>query len=417
MKEFMPGYCWHFDTHMKEITDALIGAGFKWVRIFLNLRDTDYCREPNQTYIQHCFDNMPDGMHTFTDQDGNPIKASNGKMRDMFDFCLKNKWMPVVCMATSEESVSGEWFGRIVPPNRYEWMKHFTLQFGLYLKYKMGFERADLEIWNECTKLGEVGMNLSQYCDLACYMTDGWNLSGAGYVGVFSDNVIYQAQLNQILSRTDLMNKVRYLNTHIGVAEGIEDEEWNSGLIQNITKKIKSMYPHLDQFVTELSFAGVWSRTQIILDNTAGYGLIGAVRELVNGALLGTRIDDIWQVEDGKYIRCSAPDKVIKLKELNKNVLFLKGDDSMVLIWDYKLGSTGMGVKFLQKCANRYILTPLVIDGGWGPLTDVAVKSMNTTEGFTINPGIIDKKRFQYYVKKYTDIWHDCEVAWDGGER
>jgi len=413
MKEFLTLICWPFITTIPEIINALITAGFKGVRIFFNLRDLPYIKKPNQTYIKMLFDTLPNGCHTFTFQGHPSYSTPKDKMRTIFDFCKKYNWLPLVCLGTSEEPGLYNWIGRVPSDSQHEWLGQFAQELGTYLTYTMQFERADCEIWNEYTK----AMTTDKYCNLSIPIAKGWIASQAGKVGIFSDDILRQDRLNEILARPNICNLVNTIFTHIGV--GSEDSEWNNKLIAKTTQRIKSLYPHLDQVVSELSVNGTWSRLNQLPENTAGYGLIGSVRHQKDGT--ATRIDDIWMYNDNGFVDCQSDTKAEILRVFNNThfkILDL-GGDTMKLTFDYKKGSRGMGVKVIQKCANR-VLNPktlLLIDGNWGPATDKAVIEMNKYNGFTDKPEIIDYPRFQFYVGMYPDIWNSCEVSWAKGER
>ena len=411
---FLPIICWDF-IKLREIINALVAAGFRGLRIFFNLRDLPYIKKPNQGYIQYCFDTMPNGMHTFTYEGSPSPDVPKDMMRDPFLLCKKLNWFPMVCIGTSEEPGTNNWIGRVPLINQYEWLGQFAQELGLYLRYNMGFERADCEIWNEFTKC----MVPNQYCDVSIPITNGWDNSQAGKVWVFSDDIFRQDKLDVVLARRDLMTRpgIAGITTHAGVGE--EDMEFDNNFIAKTTNKLKTLYSNLNQFVSEITFNGRWERKYQLV-GTSGYGLIGAVRTLVNGNLLGTRMDDIWLIKDGKFWECSSPVKAEDLKIFNENNLMHPGKEgSMILKFDYKLGSKGMGVKFVQKVCNKSLTLAkqLGIDGGFGPLTETAVKNLNANYGFTTNQGIIDWTRFKFYLGLYPDVWNECEASWDKGER
>ena len=309
MKEFIPGICWQeWYTNNQLANNALINSGFKGLRIFFNLRDLPRKSDNTswQNYIQYLFNTMPNGMHTFTFEGHASVNTTTEPMRMPFDFCKKYKWLPIVCMGTSEESVEGEWIGRV--PADWNWIGRFCKEFAIYLHNTVGFDRADLEVWNEPSKVFDV----NTYCNLALIMAGGWKQTSNYKVHVFADDLLRTNYLNAILARADLCNKVDYISTHIGV--GSEDDEWDRGLVQSTALKI-SRYPHLKQVLTEMSVNGVWSRLNQLPGNVAMYGIIGAIRNIEFGT--ATRIDDIWMWDRQGNLQCTSPEKAETLRVFN----------------------------------------------------------------------------------------------------
>jgi hypothetical protein len=179
----IPIYCWDF-VKLPEIINALVKANFKGLRIFFNLRDLPY--NPNlkdnsshtdwQLYINHCFTYMPNGMHTFTFEGSPSPDVPKDMMRDSFLLCKKLNWLPIVCIGTSEESVSGDWIGRVPKKECWIWLGRFCKEFAIYIKENFGFSRADLEVWNEPSKLQGLGLGWNKYCDLALIMATNWKV-------------------------------------------------------------------------------------------------------------------------------------------------------------------------------------------------------------------------------------------------
>lgn len=411
MKEFTPGLCWDF-VKLQEIINALVAAGFKGLRIFFNLRDLPYIKKPTQTYIQHCFDTMPNGMHTFTFEGSPSPDVPKDMMRDSFLLCKRLNWLPMVCIGTSEEAIAGEWLGR-VPINQKEWLGRFAQELGIYLKYTMGFKRVDCEGWNEFTKC----MTVDTYDEIMNPIADGWNNSKAGKVWLFSDDILRQDKLNGLLTKTTLLKKVTGFTTHAGV--GAEDSEFDDNLIVKTTAKLAQY--NLQHFVSELTVNGKWERLNQ-LAGTSGYGLIGAVRSLVNGNLLGTRMDDIWLFEDGIYRGCSSPSKAEILKNFNKTNYkpYVVTEDDMVLDKIYKIGSKGIAVKFIQKVLNEDIeielLNKLVVDGSYGSKTKFAVEEYQRAYGLVAD-GMVGEKTFKVMIFDNPNLFDELVYSYAIGER
>lgn len=369
MKEFIPGICWQewYTTHQKSV-DALNNTGFKALRIFFNLRDLPRKSESTSWpgYIQYLFNTMPNGQQAWNTPNKTPEP-----MRATFDFCKKYKWLPIVCMGTSEESVRGEWIGRV--PTDWNWIGRFCKEFAYYLKYTMGFDRADLEVWNEPFKVW--GFDYKPYCTVAYLMGSNWKTIPNYKLSVFNDDLLRQSFLDGVLTDTKLMGMTDYIGTHIGV--GSEDYEWDYDLIECVNEKIVK-YPHLKQALTEMSVNGTWSRLNKLPGNVAMYGIIGAIRNIEFGT--ATRIDDVWMWDRAGNLQCSSPQKAETLRVFNITNYkpYEVVEDDMKLDKIYEVGSRSIGVTFIQKVLNYDIdidLDPkLVVDGWYGKKTEDAVK-------------------------------------------
>lgn len=307
-KEFIPSICWQeFYTARQDQANALINAGFKGLRIFFNLRDLPRKSESTswQGYIQYLFNNMPNGQHAW-----NSLNKTPEPMRATFDFCKKYNWLPIVCMGTSEEEVSGEWIGRV--PTDWTWIGRFVREFAIYLKNNYGFSRCDLEVWNEPTKVW--GKDYKSYCGASLTMGSNWKTIPNYKLSVFNDDIFRETFLDGMLTNSTLMKITDYIGTHIGV--GQEDSEWDDNLIAKTTTKIKAKYPHLEQSVSEMTVNGTWSRLSQLPDNVTIYGLIGAIRNKEAGT--ATRMDDIWLWgRDGSF-EVTSSIKAQILKDFNK---------------------------------------------------------------------------------------------------
>ena len=415
----IPGICWQeFYTTNQIQSNALINAGFKALRIFFNLRDLPRKSESTSWpgYIQYLFNTMPNGMHTFTFEGHASVNTTTEPMRMPFDFCKKYKWLPIVCMGTSEENVSGEWISRV--PVDWNWIGRFTKEFAIYLHNTMGFDRADLEVFNEPTKIW--GSDYKSYCAVAYVMGSNWKTVSNYKLSVFNDDLLRQSFLDGILTDVKLMAITDYIGTHCGL--GSEDSEWDDKLIEKTTAKIKAKYPHLEQALTEMSLNGIWSRLNQLPGNVAMYGIIGAIRNKEFGT--ATRIDDLWLYGPGNDFQITSQEKVniiTKFNHDNYKPYILESEDMEFFknTTELKKSSKGMDVKLLQKVANKALslAIPLGIDGNWGPLTDKAIISLNKFYDFVIRPEVIDWKRFMFYVGMYPEIFDQIQCSYYKGER
>jgi hypothetical protein len=419
MSEFIPSICWFdFDkdipAHMKLWHDLNI----KGMRAFFNTDDIPhYALMPDQKFIQHCFDTMPNPMHAWT-YEGNPLPwLQKGKMRDIFDVCKQEKWLPIISFGCQEETPHG-WLGRAIPQDKWAWLTAFVYQLGIYLRDTMKFDRVDFEWWNEPSKLEPLGFGWDKYCLLGYQLVTAWKSVSPNYkFYAFSDDILRQDYLNNILKNVSFMNRVDVISTHIGV--GSEDNEWDRGLIQLTTQKIQQLYPHLKQSVTELTCNGIISRLNQLPNQTIGYGHIGLNRHLINGNLLGTRMDD-YAVWDTNYFRITAPDKIsysANFNLQNYKPYEIKEED-MTLDKIYKLGSKGIGVRFIQKVLNADTKpNPLLItDGVWELNTANVVKQYQTLYGLLID-GIVGPQTMKSMILEYPEIWDEINYEFCIGVR
>jgi len=365
--EFIPGICWiEFWTKKSNQVNILTGAGFKSVRLFFNLCDLPY--SPGlvynstsyewQNYINHIYVNSPNPMHAWTFEGSPSPNTTTETLKDHIDFCKKYNWLPIICMGYQEE-IPHNFLGRAPKQQYWNWLGRFAKEFAIYIKDKIGFKRADIEIYNEPSKLIALGFGWDKYCELSKIMIRGFK-SVSGYKAhVFADDILRQDYLDNILKDNDLMKMTDYISTHIGV--GSEDSEWDDRLIAKTTQKIKSKYPHLEQALTEMSLNGIWSRLNQLVGNVAIYGIIGAIRNKDFGT--ATRIDDIWMWGPGDELQITAPQKAQTLKTFNEKYYkpYETGDFIMygIEINYVKAGTVNEETKTVQEILKEsgYVLT------------------------------------------------------------
>ncbi len=376
MKEFITGICWQeFYTTNQLQANTLNNAGFRMLRIFFNLCDVPYIATPNQTYIKNLFASMPNPMHAWTFEGHASVNTTTEPMRASFDFCKKYNWLPIVCMGYQEE-LPHNWLGRVPSIAKFDWLAKFVKEFAIYLKTIYGFNRADLEVWNEPSKC----MGVDYYCNLSLKLAIAWKTISNYKVHVFADDLLRTDYLNAILTRADLMNKVDYISTHIGV--GSEDEEWDRGLIQIVKTKI-ARYPHLKQALSESSVNGTWSRLNQLPNNVAMYGLIGAIRNIEFGT--ATRIDDIWMWDRAGNLTCTSPTKAQILKDFNNKYYIpyiLESEDMEFNI--VKPGSINDETRAVQEVLSKSGYG-IVATGKYDTATGVAIKEFQTEQKITVD--------------------------------
>lgn len=341
--------CWKsFCAKLWAHISKLINSGFKGLRIFFNLCDLPY--KPGlsdddkisssaewQSYINHCFATMPDGKHAWTFETfPKPFWSSdpNEMMKDAFDFCQKYNWLPIVCMGYQEEKpynwLATNESNRAIPEDKWKWLGRFSREFAIYLKNTYKFERVDLEVYNEPTKLQGLGFGYDKYSKLAYIMGKEWkSVDSHNKLHIYADNLAYKSYLDGLMQNVDLMKITDYVSTHC-----LTHEEWDDNLIDEVNEKLKK-YPHIRQVLTEMSPNGKWNRMQKLLifdadKNVIGhkvdmYGMILPIRCDTIGT--GFDYDDIWIYEFDKpeNIRCTSEWKEKYLHDFNS--IYAKGED------------------------------------------------------------------------------------------
>ena len=357
MNEFVPCLCWlEFYTKYKAHTDAVLNAGFKGLRIFFNLTDLPYVpiQNINQSYINHCFTTMPCPYHAWTYEDNPSPNITGEPMKVAFDFCLKNNWLPIVCMGTQEEEPHN-FLGRAINKDYWNWLEKFVKEFSIYLRTNYRFSRADFEFYNEPTKVQEFGFGWDDYAELGTRLNYAWKSVSSNRCHIFADDILWQYYLDEILKYSNFCKSTDYISAHIGITR--EDEEWDNGYIQTTLDKI-SRYSHLKLVLTELSVNGIWNRWDSLPDQIAMYGILGAIRCYDMGT--ATRIDDLWLWKHDGSIEPSSQLKIDSITEYN-NINFKTweiGDSCMRLedlyyqnrpVDKIKVDKAGYGIMLIRK--------------------------------------------------------------------
>jgi hypothetical protein len=378
VKEFIPYLCWlDFDKDIPEHMQLWRTLNIKGIRGFFNIDHIPHIPSlPTQSFIQHCFDTMPNPMKSWTYED-NPLPwLQKGMIRDLFDICKQEKWLPIISFGCQEELPHG-WLGRAIAEDKWDWLVEFVRQLGIYLRDTMKFDRVDFEWWNEPTKLQGLGFGWDKYCKLGNKLAIAWHSVSKNYkFYAFSDDTLALTFLNDILTDKVFMQNVDVISTHCGVAR--EDDEFEMGMIKYINTLI-AKYPHLKQSVSEFTCNGIISRLNQLIGTTIGYGHIGLNRHLIGGNLLGTRMDD-YAIWDTDLFKITASDKIKISAKFNKDnyKAYTVVEDDIMLEEIYENGSRSIGVTFIQKVLNEDIdidLDPkLKVDGWFGDKTENAVK-------------------------------------------
>jgi len=383
MKEFIPYLCWmDFDYTILSHMQLLRILNIKGIRGFFNTDDVPYSATmPNQAFINKCFDAMPNPMHAWT-YENHPLPwLQKGKMSDLFTVCKQEKWLPIISFGCQEETPHG-WLGRAIPEDKWNWLVEFVRQLGIYLRDTLKLERVYFEWWNEPTKLEQLGWGYNKYCALGNKIAIAWHSVSPNYkFGAFADDLTKLYYLKYILADKVFCKNIDIIFTHIGV--GSEDSEWNENKIAECNRLI-SIYPHLKQSVSELTCNGIISRLNQLPNQTIGYGHIGLLRHLINGSLLGTRMDD-YAIWDSNLFAITAQDKINYSAKFNKDNYkpYILENDGMELNL-VKPGSINDETKAVQEILLNagYVCT---VTGKYDENTGKAIKEFQSDYKITVD--------------------------------
>jgi len=416
MTEFYTGICWQtFNCKNASQTNELKNAGFKMLRIFIDMANIPQ-GEPTQQYIAN-FMNTVDGLHYWTYEGKPGLFQSNAIVKDSFDFCLKNGWLPVCCFGYREEQPHN-WLGRAPSEDKYDWLGKFAKSFAMYLA-NMGFPRADVEIYNEPSKLQGLGFGWDKYSKLAYIMGSNWKSVNPNYkLHIFADDSFRTQYLLDIMKNISLMNITDYISIHVGV--GTEQQEWDDNQISKVKQTI-SKYPHLKLAVTEMSPNGTWSRlNQLIEAGVSMYGLFWAIRKEEVGTSFV--IDDVWMIHADQSVQCTSPTKRDILTAFNhqyyKPCVIIEENFDMKLDKYYKAGSQGIGVRLIQMVLNAELEPEpkLVEDGILGKNTTVIIKQFQKNYNL-VQDGIIGPLTMKTMIFNNPEIWDEIEYEYCIGVR
>jgi hypothetical protein len=268
----------------------------------------------------------------------------------------------------------------------------------------------------ECDNEPNEAMTPSQYANVAINMFTGWKSVSSNYkTHAFACNIEQQSYMEQLLANPSLMKVTDYISPHC-----ISDNEWDRGLIQITNDKVKAKGKLVS--LLEISPLGKWERMNSIVGKCDMYAIVLAIRNSLIGQNDGITIDDllIYDFNDtNKFIAVSTW-KMKWIKEFNAkyfNEIPIVEDD-MTLDKLYKLGSKGIGVRFIQKVLNEDIKpNPLLItDGIWGAKTADIVKQYQTKYSLLID-GIVGPQTMKSMIGMYPDIWDEIQYEYCIGVR
>jgi peptidoglycan hydrolase-like protein with peptidoglycan-binding domain len=405
----LPVICWKsFCAKNTAHTNNLIDMGFKGLRIFINLADFPQ-GTPSQSYIANVM-NLKDGKWAWDNFSKNWwSSAVNEKVKDAFDFCKKYNWLPIVCFGHSEEQSS--WLGRSPSSDKWLWLKQMAAEFAKYL-YNMGFARADIEIWNEPNEC----MSAAHYGQVAIHTIAGWKSVNSNYKShVFASNIEQQGYLDALLNDTELMKVTDYLSPHC-----ISFNEWDSDLIALTYQKCSAKGKKVS--LLEISPLGDMNRLNKIVGKCDMYGLVLIIRN----SLIGTAfdIDDflVYDFDNPDHFIAVTTYKMQWIKEFNKKYYIPCEvmEDDMKLDKVYKIGSRGIGVKFIQMCLNKDIeidlVKPLAVDGIFGTKTAEALKDYQQSYNLAVD-GMAGQQTFKVMIFNNPEIWDEIQYLYAVGER
>jgi len=410
MKEFIPAISWKsFAAKNLKHAANLNDMGFKALRIYINLADFPQAT-PSQTYIKNIM-NMQDGKWCWDNFSKNWWSSTvNEKVKDAFDFCKKYNWLPIVCFGHNEEQNS--WITRAPAADKYLWLKLMTTEFAEYLYNVYGFERADIEIWNEPNEC----MSPSHYSQVAINMIKGWkSVNRNNKSHVFASNIMLQNYLDALLVDNNLMKVTDYISPHI-----LTFDEWDSGSI-NATYD-KCTYLGKKVSLLEISPLGDMNRMNKIIGKCDMYGLVLIIRNSLMGTAMD--IDDfiVYDFDNPDSFIAVTTAKMNWIKNFNKTYYkpYTLESEDMQLDKIYKIGSKGFGVKMIQAFLNEDVQTEidpkLKIDGGYGPITAAAVKEFQNAYNLTAD-GMVGPITAEVMLFNNPDMWNLYCYKYAIGER
>ena len=441
----MPGLCYlgTIDPSNIEHRNIIVDIfGKAQHRIFVDAYDISQ-KPINETwpnFVNHIWRNCPDGMRFWENDEGQDHHLlgvlGEGSIYNQLLACKSMGAIPIICIGHSEEKSSWLSPGNNNLLNHLDFLETFCKYTAIWLREKIGFMQAHLEIWNEPQKF----MTAATYAKVVMAMAKGFlqypnfkihfgsndiNIDVNSYLPMFLQKDIKGKYIYQELLT---LMKGNYYSTH---------ELWSwqhgQGYIGKMVKLLEGTGIKLS--VTECSPTGDWGRYGIIDKEhpIADYGkLFNDLRDyhieiycilfIIRRDFFGDVFDEIKvftregrpDIHNEQYPNGIPPGgwlpngynakKHEALRKFNqtyyKKQLLLEEEDMEFFknTTELKKGSKGMDVKLLQKVANKALslATPLGIDGNWGPLTDTAIKELNKYYDFIIKPEVIDWKRFMF---------------------
>jgi len=403
-------------------------------RIFIDIADFPLkpVKQSWPLYVENVINNLPDGLRYWeNDERQNHVfngTPGEGSTKDMLIMCKNTGAIPLLCLGHAEERTS--WLSRN-PVNHLEYLENFCRQLAFYLRFKMGFLQAHIEVFNEPQKSMP---DVSHYIKVYKAMAKGFKQFKNFKVHIGSNDI--EIDINQYLIPIikDKPVLADYYATHV-----LWPRQHNQGYIAKVNELLKGS--GLTQSVTEFSPNGNWGKFGI--DNDWG-----AFNELVNNGieiyclLFGIRRDFFGDVFDEIRVFTREPrpqiglmsgdwlpvgfayNKYIALKNFNRKYynkkLPLEWETIMLEKYYYRLKATfnrdpnKVGVKFIQSCLG------LVTDGDFGLKTDGAVKAYQISKGLNNfgdkDLGIVGPLTFTALIADFPRLYDEMNYRVQIGE-
>jgi len=406
----------------QDLIKEVFKAGIE--RIYGNLADVRPKRD-NETwfnYICNIVEYLPDGLRLWRNDEGqdhiyNGTDGGSGSFKNLLLMCKITNRIPLVCWGHNEEQSS--WLSRN-PVAHLDFLENFSKYFAIYLREKLGFIQAHLEIWNEPAK-GGCMPNSDDYAKVVLAMGRGFKQYINFKVHMGSNDIeidVDGGYAQSLVNRPELKGKVDYYSSH-----ALWPRQHKKGYMAALNKILVGTGLKLS--ITEFSPNGDWGQYGVNND-------YGAFNELIeNGVTIwcilfafrsdffGDVFDDIriftreTRTIDGKYYASGdwLPNgfnskKYITLVEfINKyysKQLEVEDEDMQLEEFYYKNKVTfnrdpkKAGIKFIQSVVG-------VSPGGvWNSTTETAVRKYQEINNLDID-GIVGPLTFRSMMKNYPD--------------
>ncbi len=416
------GQCWQTSQPLNKkhnmILKSMFPAGIE--RIFIDLADIPQSNNNvDDNYVETVMNYMPDGMRYWQNDEGEDHHLlgvmGQGSTVNHLLMCKNINAIPLLCLGHSEERQS--WLSRN-PINHVTFLEQFCKGLAHYLRNKMGFTQAHLEIFNEPKKC----IPISNYITICKHMSRGFKqyLNFKVHVGSNDIEQDLAGYIQEIVKDKELLKTIDYYATHV-----LWERQHDQGYIATVNNILKST--NLKQSVTEFSPDGDWDTfNELIENNIEIYCILFVLRR----DFFGDVFDDIYVFtrEDRPNLGLKSGD-IISFNQAKFNMLVAFNNkyynkqlpiekEGIKLEKIYKNGSRSIGVTFIQKVLNSDLdidINPkLKVDGWFGAKTEAAVKLFQKHFNIT-QTGIVDEKTFKVMIfnepNLFDELIYDIAVS------
>ena len=175
----MSGLCYlgTIDPSNKEHQSIIVDIfGKAQHRIFVDAYEITQ-KPANETwpnFVNRVWTNMPDGMRFWRNDEGQDHHLlgvlGEGSILKQLQMCRSMGAIPIICIGHSEEKASWLSPGNNNLLNHLDFLEIFCKYTAIWLREKMGFIQANLEVWNEPQKF----MTASTYAKVVIAMAKGF---------------------------------------------------------------------------------------------------------------------------------------------------------------------------------------------------------------------------------------------------